>query len=71
MGLPAEESMIVTREECSDKVWALFEHYTNRIRALDNELTEAYKRLCRYEGHLPIRNSDGHAWCELCGQKLT
>ena len=58
--------LIVHRHECSEKVWALLGHREDTIRSLQDELRQAYGRLCKHEGHVLIGDDQGRAWCELC-----
>jgi hypothetical protein len=66
----ARLSPVVTREECSDAVWALLESYSAQINRLREELVGAYKRLCPIEGHAPIGDHTGAVWCELCEERI-
>jgi len=60
----------ISRADCSEAVWELLESRGTEIERLRKELVQAYIRLCKYEGHLPITDSNGITWCELCEQKI-
>lgn len=62
----SDDSLIVARNDCSAKAWALLEHRANEMQRMRSEIVELYRRLCRYEGHLPISDSEGRWWCERC-----
>ena len=64
-------SVGVSREECSQAAWDMLEERRQRIEQLNNDLVKAYKRLCKYEGHLIIEAPDGTKWCELCEQEVS
>jgi len=41
-----------------------------QVQILRKQLVNAYKKLCKYEGHVPIVDHEGETWCELCEEKI-
>ena len=65
--LMRQEPLIVSADDLVPEVCKLLSSWEQQIHELQAEPRDAYKRLCKYEGHVPIYDSDGGAWCELCG----
>lgn len=67
-------------DTCADLVEELLFQFAERrslltlqetlIHKLREDLVTAYRRLCSYEGHLPITDDRGVLWCELCQQEI-
>lgn len=47
-----------------------FTAHSEKVTRLQSELAEARATICKYEGHLPISDSEGNTYCELCEQKI-
>lgn len=54
----------------AEEIDALLVARSAEVRELRDELVRAYKRLCRYEGHLTITDPDGREWCERCHDEI-
>ena len=62
--------IVISRSECSDKVWLRIIELCDEKIQLRRDIVALHKSLCKYEGHLPIHDSEDQVWCELCESKL-
>lgn len=65
------EARTIRRSDCNEKAWSFIRYQGDELNKLGRQLVELQKKLCRYEGHLPISDYDGQTWCELCNSKLS
>lgn len=68
---PPKKYFYVDRSECSVDAWNLLEYRRLEIMRLNAEIVKLYKRLCKYEGHLPITDKDDRTRCELCESEIS
>ena len=62
--------LVVHDDEMSDRVKDYVHYQHKQVALLREEIVQLNKKLCKYEGHLLINDSEGRTWCELCQEEI-
>ena len=60
----------ISEAESTPKAWLFIQYQAARRIEMEAEQLKTYKKLCKYEGHVPISGVGEEVYCELCCERI-